>query len=913
MADKLVAVRIKQQDNTYSNEIPIGTWAENVAYDDTKNLLQVLGTIDMYKGDVQTQLNALFENFNNIAENITGAIDNWITDNMPSWNPEDHLDFSLTSSTQAAAGSAVPKLIAINEGTIDGTKIQINTIGQNDLTVLTPNDIDNTLSQQGEVADAKATGEMIMINNAAAAGTKIRITTTSEDISLATEKDINNLEVYNSTIVSNLTEVVTGNWKSGTITPGGRDLQNVYRIKTNGFLNSDIVRINPINGYHYCIYVYNQDEEYQGVAYEADGTIIQEDYSWRTSPTYLPTIGNYKFRIVAYSDDSSKPDSSNIILEKMTNIEELKDEVVNKIAKPTTSPDGTNGQILQANGDGTTTWIDQSDITSEIQAEVSLKINRPGGASPDGTNGQILKTNGDGTTTWIDQGLPTTEQTKSAVEHYLNEHRDEWTTVADESLTAEKFSALLQAQAIKDYVTPEMFIDDTDPAGDDTPKIQRAIQYATTYNVPLFFPPKTYKVYKTLSITAGNKLYISGFGSNSVIEANPRAHDGFSDGDSVFHIYCKGSGLKDTYVGNFAIHFSSPIKEEPKLQKSIIGIRVKGNPGPNALFENLHIHDNERETNNKVGIEIYELDTDTYVNDKGETKHLSTESTCVTFRRIVGRYIKGAGIACGSAHSTLFTECDMVHCDYGIYLGGGSNITIANCRLDEALFGIYCNGSQDPNAIYPETKLERYKQSQGSPHNLTIRNNRFENTNTEWVDAKYNGKLRAGIMLIAFGSNTDSYMLAQNINIFGNFFDGMIVSEEQGLNIHGMILTRINSITINNNDFKARNGNGTADGGLNILTTPGDIASVLDNISLFMNRCLKLSDKDKVQSNTELPTKLLNRHNGLLNNLEYNQSTVPTHMVVNQAQPIIGDMILDNNKPCWWTGEKWVYADGTSV
>lgn len=186
MADKLVAVRIKQQDNTYSNEIPIGTWAENVAYDNTKNLLQVLGTIDMYKGDVQTQLNALFENFNEIAEDVAGAIDDWVTEHMPSWDPETHLDDTLMADNLAPVSSAVPKLIAINEAEIQGTKMKISTTGQQDLIVLTPSDIDNTLSQQGEVADAKATGEMIMINNVATAGTKIRITTTNDDISLVT-------------------------------------------------------------------------------------------------------------------------------------------------------------------------------------------------------------------------------------------------------------------------------------------------------------------------------------------------------------------------------------------------------------------------------------------------------------------------------------------------------------------------------------------------------------------------------------------------------------------------------------------------------------------------------------------------------------------------------------------------------
>ena len=79
MADKLVAVRIKQQDNTYSNEIPIGAWAENVAYDNTKNLLQVLGPVDMTKGNIQQQLNALFSNFQDyIPEVIADTVDTWI-------------------------------------------------------------------------------------------------------------------------------------------------------------------------------------------------------------------------------------------------------------------------------------------------------------------------------------------------------------------------------------------------------------------------------------------------------------------------------------------------------------------------------------------------------------------------------------------------------------------------------------------------------------------------------------------------------------------------------------------------------------------------------------------------------------------------------------------------------------------
>lgn len=194
MADKLVAVKIKQQDNTYSNEIPIGAKAENVAYDNTKNLLQVLGTIDMYKGNVQTQLDALLENFNGIAEDVAEAIDSWVTEHMPSWDPETHLDDTLTADNLAPVSSAVPKLIAVNEAEIQGTKMKISTTGQEDLTVLTPNDIDNTLSQQGEAADAKATGEIIVINGDSSNGTRINITTTEEDIEIPTMDDVNDLK-----------------------------------------------------------------------------------------------------------------------------------------------------------------------------------------------------------------------------------------------------------------------------------------------------------------------------------------------------------------------------------------------------------------------------------------------------------------------------------------------------------------------------------------------------------------------------------------------------------------------------------------------------------------------------------------------------------------------------------------------
>ena len=73
---------------------------------------------------------------------------------------------------------------------------------------------------------------------------------------------------------------------------------------------------------------------------------------------------------------------------------------------------------------------------NNMQTAIGGKVNKP---ASDGTNGQILKTNGDGTTEWIDSADVT--DIEEAVDEWLNAHPEKTTTVEDRSITSEKIAS----------------------------------------------------------------------------------------------------------------------------------------------------------------------------------------------------------------------------------------------------------------------------------------------------------------------------------------------------------------------------------------------------------------------------------------------------------------------------------------
>lgn len=76
-------------------------------------------------------------------------------------------------------------------------------------------------------------------------------------------------------------------------------------------------------------------------------------------------------------------------------------------------------------------------LGSDVNTILDGKVIKPS-TSPNGTNGQLLRTKGDGTTEWVDVGLPTDAQTAEAVSDWLDDHPEATTTVEDGSITTAK-------------------------------------------------------------------------------------------------------------------------------------------------------------------------------------------------------------------------------------------------------------------------------------------------------------------------------------------------------------------------------------------------------------------------------------------------------------------------------------------
>ena len=113
--DKLTAIKIKYDDGTYSDEIPVSVLSENVEWDSTHTLVDVLGSIDVKAtGTIQDQISQLFnEKVSNsdmqtyVSGNMNTYITAWLNANVNPVGSAVVVDSSLKISGAAADAKIV--------------------------------------------------------------------------------------------------------------------------------------------------------------------------------------------------------------------------------------------------------------------------------------------------------------------------------------------------------------------------------------------------------------------------------------------------------------------------------------------------------------------------------------------------------------------------------------------------------------------------------------------------------------------------------------------------------------------------------------------------------------------------------------------------------------------------------------
>ena len=346
------------------------TYADLVEYDSTQSIKEKIDSItDDRNDDLKTKLNKPVNDNGSINDGIAGQVLETNGDGTTSW---------VTRSKVYVGSDEMPEGYDVK---IDPNKINI--------------DIDKSLTIDGAAADAKSTGDAIN----------------------SLSKSVNAISNENENIKESIISI------GESINTLNTDLQD-----TNETIEELAKKIG------------------NGISDDLDNRIkkLEEDSQQNNN-----TIKSVSENVNLIAETSRKNE---------TNIDNLVEEVDNKVDKPLDENgvlhDGKPGQVLETNGDGTTSWVTRprvyvgdgempegydvhidptkvnteidktltieghaadakatgvaidnlkTDINNKLSGDLNVKLDKPlnkDGEITNGESGQVLETNGDGTTTW---------------------------------------------------------------------------------------------------------------------------------------------------------------------------------------------------------------------------------------------------------------------------------------------------------------------------------------------------------------------------------------------------------------------------------------------------------------------------------------------------------------------------------
>lgn len=325
-----------------------------------------------------------------------------------------------------------------------------------------------------------------------------------------------------------------------------------------------------------------------------------------------------------------------------------------------------------------------------------------------------------------------------------------------------------------------------DGVTDDTEAIQAALHYAEDNGLPLYIPAGNYLVSKTITTYTreeeidkrSSKLHIFGAGHNATITTA----ESF-EGDWVFYIDYNRQQGGLLWVHDFAINATVDVS----------GVYVR-EIGMKSVLEDLCINlgylKQETDTTPRAGIYC----------DQSNVASFQRIKVSSNIEGLDGKRTMNCGIVVRDMQSTKFVDCDIIFCGWALYFGGGANVVVENCRIDENDYGVF----QHPAVPATTDHITAYSVSPvtGEPFNgcfkgLTISKNRFEANN------------RMNIYLIGNGIGSKNYMYNNELTISDNYFTGLGASTamwqpDRPVFRKAMVFGRCDGVTVERNLFKGK-------------------------------------------------------------------------------------------------------------